>query len=143
VCPRSVADLELFCRTVFGVQGLTHDIAPLPYRDVQLPSKLRFGYYTSGEHPACHLPDILAHCNTFRVDCYVKASPANKRAVLETVEALRKAGHECVEFGIQGCEFKIHSTLLASALGDSRGSSARAIDLFVALTSADGYKSIL
>ena len=30
-------------------------------------------------------------------DGVVKASPACHRAVLETVEALRKVGHECVE----------------------------------------------
>ena len=28
----------------------------------------------------------------------MKASPACKRAVVETVEALRNEGHECVEF---------------------------------------------
>lgn len=31
-------------------------------------------------------------------DLIVKASPASKRAVLETVEALKKQGHECIEF---------------------------------------------
>jgi amidase len=44
----SVADVELFCRTAFGVQDSLHKVAPVPYRDVELPSKLRFGYYTSG-----------------------------------------------------------------------------------------------
>jgi len=29
---------------------------------------------------------------------WVKSSPPVERAVLETVEALRKQGHECVEF---------------------------------------------
>lgn len=38
-------------------------------------------------------------------DNYIKASPACKRAVLETVEALRKAGHECVEFEIPDCSY--------------------------------------
>jgi Asp-tRNA(Asn)/Glu-tRNA(Gln) amidotransferase A subunit family amidase len=33
-------------------------------------------------------------------DEFVKASPANARAVLETVAALEKQGHECVEFKI-------------------------------------------
>lgn len=32
------------------------------------------------------------------VDGYVKASPAVKRAILESVEALRREGHECIEF---------------------------------------------
>jgi len=45
-----------------------------------------------------------------RVDIYVetdgvvKGSPACHRAVLETVEALRKAGHECVEIESPDCE---------------------------------------
>ena len=34
----------------------------------------------------------------FKSDNYIKASPACKRAVLETVEALSNAGHDCVEF---------------------------------------------
>ena len=33
-------------------------------------------------------------------DGYVKPSPANQRAVLETVAALRQAGHECVLFEV-------------------------------------------
>jgi len=37
-------------------------------------------------------------------DGYAKASPACARAVLETVEALRKEGHECVEFDVPGGE---------------------------------------
>jgi amidase len=44
----SVADIELFCRTTFGVQDSLNSVAPVPYREVQLPPKLRFGYYTSG-----------------------------------------------------------------------------------------------
>lgn len=45
---RSVEDIELAARLVFGVQGREHDPAPLPYRDVRLPERLRFGYYLSG-----------------------------------------------------------------------------------------------
>jgi Asp-tRNA(Asn)/Glu-tRNA(Gln) amidotransferase A subunit family amidase len=37
-------------------------------------------------------------------DNFVKASPANERAVLETVEALRRAGHECIEFDMPNGE---------------------------------------
>jgi amidase len=33
----------------------------------------------------------------YKTDGVVKGSPACHRAVLETVEALRKVGHECVE----------------------------------------------
>lgn len=38
------------------------------------------------------------------LDNYIKASPACKRAVLESVEALRRAGHECVEFELPECK---------------------------------------
>jgi len=46
---RSVEDLELFARAVFGKESTMRDVAPVLYRDVQLPKKLRVGYYTSGE----------------------------------------------------------------------------------------------
>ncbi|KAF8903595.1 amidase signature domain-containing protein [Mucidula mucida] len=97
---RSLTDLHLFCRTIFGLEDPTGIAAPLPYRETQLPTKLKFGYYTSDE--------------------FIKASPANKRAVLETVDALRKQGHECVEFTPPG-----------------------ALVIFLALTSADSYKKML
>ena len=48
VCDRSVEDLQLAARVVFGKQGTEHDPAPLAYRDVALPERLRFGYYLSG-----------------------------------------------------------------------------------------------
>jgi len=99
---RSVKDVDLLCRIAFGAQGHT-PTAPVLYRQVTLPSKLKFGYYTS--------------------DCYIKASPACKRAVLETVEALRREGHECVEFEIP--------------------SPTKAVELFLAISSSDGYKSLL
>lgn len=46
---RSVADLELVSRVLFGGSSTNNDIPPLPFREVTLPMKLRFGYYTSGE----------------------------------------------------------------------------------------------
>ena len=33
-----------------------------------------------------------------RIDNWIKTSPANRRAVMMTVEALRKEGHEVSEF---------------------------------------------
>ncbi|KAM5532354.1 hypothetical protein V8D89_013948 [Ganoderma adspersum] len=99
---RSVDDIELAARLVFGVQGRERDPAPLPYRDVRLPERLRVGYYLS--------------------DGYVKASPANQRAVLEAVEALRKAGHECVEFRFP--------------------QAAEAVELYMSITTADGLKTV-
>ncbi|KAL1747940.1 amidase signature domain-containing protein [Schizophyllum fasciatum] len=99
---RSIEDLERFCRVAFGQTGRSLDVAPLPYRDVQLPKKLKFGYYTS--------------------DNIIKASPACARTVLETVDTLRKAGHECVEIVPYD--------------------AARAFLIFVALTSGDGYETL-
>ena len=79
---RGVEDLEAATRAVIGRRGSDkfYFPAPIPYRDVQLPNRLKFGYYL--------------------MDGLVKASPACKRAVLETVEALRREGHECVEFAV-------------------------------------------
>jgi hypothetical protein len=45
---RSVSDIELGCRLVFGQQSLDYDPAPIPYRGVTLPTKLKFGYYLNG-----------------------------------------------------------------------------------------------
>ncbi|EJF64237.1 amidase signature enzyme [Dichomitus squalens LYAD-421 SS1] len=98
----SVEDLELAARLVFGIQGAEFDPAPLSYRDVRLPAKLRLGYYLS--------------------DGYVKASPACQRAVLKAVEALRKAGHECVEF-----EFP---------------QAAEAMEIYMSITTADGLRTM-
>jgi Asp-tRNA(Asn)/Glu-tRNA(Gln) amidotransferase A subunit family amidase len=79
---RGVEDLEAAARAVIGRRGSGkfYFPAPIPYRDVRLPKKLKFGYYL--------------------MDGLVKASPPCKRAVLETVEALRREGHECIEFAV-------------------------------------------
>ena len=47
---RSVADLERMARVLFGESGGSQAYfpAPIPYRDVTLPKKLRFGYYLNG-----------------------------------------------------------------------------------------------
>ena len=46
---RSVADLELISRILFGGASTNNDIPPLPFREVTLPKKMKFGYYTSGK----------------------------------------------------------------------------------------------
>ena len=53
---RSVADLERVARVLFGERGNGQDYfpAPVPYRDVTLPEKLRFGYYLNGG--SCTVP---------------------------------------------------------------------------------------
>ncbi|KAG2132990.1 amidase signature domain-containing protein [Suillus clintonianus] len=100
---RSVEDCELFCKTIFGQKDPAHQNIPLPYQPVELSSKLRFGYYLS--------------------DGLLESSPACKRAVLETVSALRKQGHECIEFASP-----LHTT---------------AMEVFLGLASSDGYKKML
>jgi hypothetical protein len=47
---RSVTDLELMARVLFGELGgrEAYFPAPVPYRDVTLPEKLRLGYYLNG-----------------------------------------------------------------------------------------------
>ncbi|KAH9991131.1 amidase signature domain-containing protein [Russula vinacea] len=83
---RSVADLERMARVLFGERDASRQEyfpAPVPYRDVTLPKTLRIGYYLN--------------------DGAVKGSPACHRAVLETVEALRKEGHECIQIEPPDC----------------------------------------
>ena len=90
---RAVEDLEAAARAIIGRRGgdKFYFPVPMPYRDVQLPKRLKFGYYL--------------------MDGLVKVSPVCKRAVLETVEALRREGHECVEFDVpsrRGCTSEIN-----------------------------------
>ncbi|KAJ7074358.1 amidase [Mycena amicta] len=99
---RSIDDLEIFCRATFGIPGRSLSVAPVLYREVKVPDKLRFGFYT---------------------DYYIKASPPVKRAVLETVAALRATGHECVEIEIP--------------------TPSEVFNIFLALSSADGYQTLL
>jgi Asp-tRNA(Asn)/Glu-tRNA(Gln) amidotransferase A subunit family amidase len=49
---RSVADLERMSRILFGARDGEDSYfpTPIPYRDVKLPEKLRFGYYLNGAH---------------------------------------------------------------------------------------------
>ena len=70
----------------------------------------------------------------------MKSSPACQRAVLETVDALRKQGHECVEIELPDglpshlpCYLLLAHCLLA----------IRAFEIFVGLTSSDGYRTML
>ena len=118
---RGVDDIEAAARAVIGRRG-SHKFyfpAPIPYRDIQLPKKLKFGYYL--------------------MDGLVKASPPCRRAVLETVEALRKEGHECIEFPIPSrmCLTNHPSSQLSSLTGSTK--AARCTEIFAALTSSDGY----
>jgi hypothetical protein len=74
---RTVEDIEIASRVVFG-KSANYSSAPVQYREVKLGQKLKFGYYFN--------------------DGMARTTPACSRAVSETVDALRKQGHECVEF---------------------------------------------
>ncbi|KAJ7881391.1 amidase signature domain-containing protein [Mycena leptocephala] len=100
---RCIDDLELACRISFGAPGAYNDQSPVPFRDVNLPKKLRFGYYTS--------------------DGIMKASPACIRAMEQTIDALKLAGHECIEL--------------------DQHLTPEILKLYLVLTSADGYKTLL
>lgn len=85
--------------------------------------------------------DLSHECgaNIRGTDDFVKPSPANQRAVIETVEALRRAGHECIEFSVpQGtCSlFSCQNRHLTAVAAN------RAIEIFIGLTAADGYKTL-
>jgi Asp-tRNA(Asn)/Glu-tRNA(Gln) amidotransferase A subunit family amidase len=100
---RSVADLERVARVLFGDRGSSEDYfpAPVPYRDVTLPGTLRFGYFLNGTSNATLTNGVDAY--VYQTDGVVKGSPACHRAMLETVEALRKAGHKCVQIEPPNC----------------------------------------
>lgn len=53
------------------------------------------------------------------IDGAVKGSPACHRAVLETVEALRKEGHECIQIEPPDCACRGHSQILIAELSFS------------------------
>ncbi|KAJ7646909.1 amidase signature domain-containing protein, partial [Roridomyces roridus] len=97
---RCMDDLELACRVSFGGG---RGVAPVKFREVKLPEKLRFGYYAS--------------------DGVIKASPACIRAVHETVGALERQGHECIEL--------------------NQDLTADIFNTYIQLTSADGYRTLL
>ncbi|GAA6007776.1 hypothetical protein JCM10207_004870 [Rhodosporidiobolus poonsookiae] len=103
---RCVSDVELMTRVQLDASdelARTEGVMPLRYREVELPEKLKFGF--------------------FRTDGFCHASPACERAVLETVDALRRQGHECIEF--------------------EPPNPLEAMELFVALTSAGRYSTLL
>ncbi|KAJ7497727.1 amidase [Mycena latifolia] len=102
---RCMDDLELACQVAFGASGTFGDFPPVPFRDVTLPKKMRFGYYTSG-------PDGI-----------IKGSPACIRMVKTTINALENAGHECIEL--------------------DQHLTPEIMDIYLALTAADGYKNLL
>lgn len=85
---RTVEDIEIASRVTFGKLANLSS-APVLYREVKVGRKLKFGYYFS--------------------DGMARITPACFRAVSKTVEALRKQGHECIEFELPSRE--LHACL--------------------------------
>ncbi|PHH68773.1 hypothetical protein CDD82_291 [Ophiocordyceps australis] len=77
---RSLADIELFCKSVIGQEPWRHDTRclPIPWRQVEAPQRLRIA--------------VLYH------DGLVLPTPPVTRALKETVKKLQAAGHDIVEW---------------------------------------------
>lgn len=79
---RHLESIEYFCNAVWNwtCEKSRYDplAIPLPYRKVELPKKLSFGY--------------------IKDDRIAKPSPPVARAVAKAVEALKRAGHEVIEW---------------------------------------------
>ncbi|KAF2758699.1 amidase, partial [Pseudovirgaria hyperparasitica] len=104
---RSLSDLALFARTVVSASPWLSDpkMLPIPWRSVTLPTTLKIG--------------VLWH------DGIITPTPPVQRALKTTVEKLRKAGHQIVDWNPA-----LHSPLL-STLGKffiaDGGSTVRSI----------------
>ena len=80
---RSVDDIELGARLVFGQAAAgEQNPAPLPYRDPDMPQRLRFGFYLSGASRVPCLPFCFCFC-FFLLLCV----PANVNAAATTAPA--------------------------------------------------------
>ncbi|OLL24590.1 Fatty-acid amide hydrolase 1 [Neolecta irregularis DAH-3] len=92
---RSMDSLVYFLKAVIDMKPWTYDAScePIPWRDVQLPQKLKIG--------------------VLRDDGVVIASPACSRALEETVSALSAQGHSIVPFYPPSCK---HALEVASQL---------------------------
>lgn len=79
---RSLDDLSFFMKTIVDMKPWEYDFSciPLPWREIELPRKLKFGVMWS--------------------DGIVDPSPACRRALQMTVDAVKKQGHEFVDFVI-------------------------------------------
>jgi hypothetical protein len=99
---------------------------------------LKIGYYTSGKNTT--VLNVSRMTENLYIDNFVKASPACARAVLETVDALRKAGHDCTEFSFPGGTIQ---SILSNTQLDITFTASVAAETFVGLTSSDGYKTML
>lgn len=89
------SDLSLFAKSVVDAQPWLKDpkALPIPWRDVTLPTKLRIGVVWN--------------------DGMVTPTPPVQRALKATVEKLRQAGHEVIDW--DGASHSRALSLLVSA----------------------------
>jgi amidase len=73
-----ISSLELFAKTIVDAQGWLSDIVPIPWRTIELPTKLCFG--------------ILVD------DGIVKPLPPVTKALDKTKRAIEAAGHTVIEY---------------------------------------------
>jgi amidase len=104
---RSLRDIELFSKTIVDFQPWNHDprCLPLSWRPVPKISKLKFG--------------VMWH------DGIVHPTPPVSAALKDTVEKLKSAGHEVVEWAPEG--HKKLMTILAKFFVADGGTSLRKI----------------
>ena len=81
---RTLEDVVLFSKTVVGMEPWRHDpkCLPMPWRAVEPKPKLKLAVLWN--------------------DGVVTPTPPVQRALRETVEKLRKAGHEVVDWAPEG-----------------------------------------
>jgi Asp-tRNA(Asn)/Glu-tRNA(Gln) amidotransferase A subunit family amidase len=104
---RNVSDLTFAARGMYSIAQEKRDegymmrqrVLPIPWREVELPRKMKIGYFIEeGSVKVCPLCPS-SPCRVFRDD-YIEdvadqqTSPACRRAVQICVDKLREAGHE-------------------------------------------------
>ncbi|EKG12072.1 Amidase [Macrophomina phaseolina MS6] len=102
----SLESVELYSKTVVGLQPWLQDpkCVPIPWRTVEVPKKLKLA--------------VLWH------DDVVMPTPPVRRALKETVERLKKAGHEIIEWKSEGMHAQAGSLIQRMFIADG-GKSVR------------------
>ena len=126
---RNSEDLETVAKVLINASArqasLPASTPRLPFSSVQLPERLRIGYFLDGALASLLIiiSRELSVSSLLVPDGFCRASPACARAVEQSVDALRAQGHELVLF--------------------TPPRMIDALELFVSLTSADGYSTLL
>lgn len=125
---RTVDDCVAFMKTILVPSLFEEDVnvAPMPFNESLYKSedpkeKLRIAYYVS--------------------DGWFTPCRTSRRAVQETVEGLRKQGHECVELELPVGGFESYCLLVALNAGD--GSFKAFLDALEGEQPVDEYKPII